>query len=212
MKKNITIIILLLLIAILGWMFFSGWGRTKVDTTQTEQLKKDYAALQDTIVQKDKREHTLVRATISQDSALRSIRASSEVTRRELDKTKTVALRLAKEIKELQPEDTSVYAKKVDELITENQNLIWLNDQYVEAVDSLNKVVDQQKATYEQRIATQVALNGQMRTFIDNGKTAYEGLTKDNKSLVKQVRREKLKTKIAAGIAIAAIVKGFFLK
>lgn len=212
MKKNIFIIVLLLAVAILGWMFFSGWGRTKVDTTQTEQLKNEYAALQDSLASHQTRDALKVSVIISQDSTIRAIRAGNEVTRKELDKTKTVARQLAKEIKELQPEDTSVYAHKVDSLVSQNQNLIWLNDQYVDAVDSLNKVVDQQKATYEQRISDQVALNSQMRTFIDQGKTAYDGLAKDNKSLVKQVRREKIKTKVAAGIALAAIVKGFFHK
>lgn len=196
-------------VAILLYMLLSGNKPVESHRYEQEQLGKQYKALLDTNIAIAKRESMLVRANASQDSALRSIRANNELTRRELDKSKAVSQKLAKEIKEIQPEDTSVYAHKVNELIAENENLIWLNDQYVVAVDSLNVIVDKQKATYEQRIKDQVALNAQMRSLIDNGKSAYEGLNKDYAKVSKQISREKLKTKGAALIALAAIVYGF---
>lgn len=126
-----------------------------------------------------------------------------------LKKSKTILRGLAKEIKAIQPEDTSVYSHKVNDLIAENENLIWLNDQYVKHVDSLNTIVDQQKATYEQRINDHIALNSQMRSLIDDGKTAYNSLHKDYEKVSKSLKREKLKTKVAAIIGLAAI--GFII-
>jgi hypothetical protein len=209
LKKYWLTYLFAIAVAILLYMLLSGNKPVESHRYEQEQLGKQYKTLQDSLVAESIRDKMRAIVIITQDSTIRSIRASNEVTRRELDKTKTVAQRLAIEIKAIQPEDTSVYAHKVNELIVENENLIWLNDQYVAAVDSLNIVVDHQKATYEQRITDQVALNSQMRTFIDSGKSAYEGLAADYKKVSKQLSREKLKTKGAALIALAAITYGF---
>jgi hypothetical protein len=194
------------------YLLLSGNKPVESHRTEYDSLNKAYTSLQDSIKAVNNRDAVQQRVIIQQDSTIRTIRASNEATRRQLDVSKANAKRLAAEVKAEQPEDTSAYAKKVNELIDENTNLIWLNDQYVAAVDSLNLIVDQQKVAYEQRITDQVNLNSQMRTLLDNGATAYTGLQKDYNKLSKKLGREKLKTKSAAVIAAAAIVYGFIKK
>lgn len=193
---GITVIILI-------YFLLSGNKPIESHKTESDNLSKEYKELRDSMAEAKRRDFIQQKVIISQDSAIRSIRSNNEVTRKELDKTKIVAQRLAKEIKFTQPEDTSVYAHKVDSLVSKNQDLIELNDQYVTAVDSLNKIVDQQKSTYEQRINDQVALVNSMSKAATNCNTAYNGLNADYSKLGKQVRREKVKTKVAALIALA---------
>lgn len=201
----------LLGIAVIILLYFLLSGNKPIEShrTESDNLNKEYKELQDSLRSASIRDKLQAIVIITQDSAIRSIRANNEVTRRELDKTKSVARQLAKEIKEIQPEDTSAYAKKVGDLIQENENLIWLNDQYVAAVDSLNIVVDQQKATYEQRLSDKATLINDMSKAADKNITAYNSLNKDYEKLGKSLKREKLKTKVAAVIGLAAL--GFLI-
>jgi biopolymer transport protein ExbB/TolQ len=201
----------LLAIAVAILLYFLLFGNKPIESHRTEadQLNKDYKALQDSLTAASIRDKMQAIVIITQDSSIRAIRQANEATRRELDKSKSNSQRLASEIKSIQPEDTSVYAHKVDELITENKNLIWLNDQYVAAVDSLNIVVDKQKSTYEQRLTDKASLINDMSKAAEKNITAYNGLNKDYERVSKSLKREKLKTKGAALIALAAIVYGF---
>lgn len=202
--------LLLALVILVIYLLLSGNKPVESHNTRYEELSKKIKLLEDTNKVIAKREAIGIRVIISQDSTIRSLRTTNEVTRRELDKSKTVNRRLALDVKSTQPEDTSLHARKTDSLIAENNNLIWLIDQYVTGYDSLLVVVDQQKVTYEQRITDQVNLNSQMRTVLDEGKTEYTSLKRDYDKVTKQVAREKLKTKAAALIALGAIAYGFF--
>lgn len=209
LKKYWLTYVLIVTVGILLYFLLFGNKPIESHRTEADNLNKEYKALRDRLTEASIRDKMQAIVIITQDSAIRSIRAANEVTRRELDKSKTISQRLAREIKDIQPEDTSVYAHKVDELINENKNLIWLNDQYVAAVDSLNIVVDKQKATYETRISDKVNLISDMSKAADKSITAYNGLHKDYEKVSKSLKREKLKTKGAALIALAAITYGF---
>lgn len=209
LKKYWLTYVLIITVGILLYFLLSGNKPIESHRTEADNLNKEYKALQDSLTAASIRDKMQAIVIITQDSAIRSIRSANEATRRELDKSKANSQRLAREVVDLRPEDTSVYAHKVDELIQENKNLIWLNDQYVSAVDSLNIVVDKQKAVYETRITDKVALINDMSKAADKSITAYNGLHKDYEKVSKSLKREKLKTKVAAIIGLAAI--GFII-
>lgn len=195
LRRHWMTYLLIIAVIILLYMLLAPGKPVESHRTEADNLNKEYKDLRDSLSEGKKRDIIQQKVIISQDSAIRSIRANNEVTRRELDKTKVVAQRLAKEIKQIQPEDTSEYAHKVDDLIAENQNLIWLNDQYVTAVDSLNKVVDEQKAVYEKRINDKVTLINDMSKGLDNSHTAYNNLNKDNLKLGKRLATSNVVSK-----------------
>lgn len=186
-------------------------GNKGVDTHRTEASinDKDYKAVHDILKESDKQHAIDVRAIIVLGANLRAKNEEAAATRHELDKTKAVANRLSREVRELQPEDTSLYAHKVDSLAQQTDDLAEQVVKYEGQVDSLNTLYTEQKITYEKMIDDKVKINELLRTSYDKVKVSYDGLYTDYGKLSKQVKRERFKTKAAALIALAAV--GFLI-
>lgn len=195
LKKYWFTYLLAIAVAILLFMLLNPGKPVVSNKYEQDVLNQRYKDLRDSMHEVNRRDSIQTKVIISQDSAIRSIRSANEATRKKLDKSKSNSQRLAKEIKQAQPEDTSMYAKKVDSLIAENQNLIWLNDQYVEEVQSLNKKVDEQKATYEEKVNDKVKLIADMGRAAAQSNTAYNKLSVQNDKTGKRLTTQKVITK-----------------
>lgn len=195
LKKYWFTYLLAIAVAILLFMLLNPGKPVVSNKYEQDVLNQRYKDLRDSMHEVNRRDSIQTKVIISQDSAIRYIRSANEATRKKLDKSKSNSQRLAKEIKQAQPEDTSMYAKKVDSLIAENQNLIWLNDQYVEEVQSLNKKVDEQKATYEEKVNDKVKLIADMGRAAAQSNTAYNKLSVQNDKTGKRLTTQKVITK-----------------
>ncbi len=205
MRRHWLTYLLIIAVAILLYMLLSGNKPIDSHRTEAEMLKKKNSELLAKLTASDYKDAIDRQVIVNQDSTIRSLRTDQSVTRKELDKTRAVANRLSREVRELQPEDTSLYAHKVDSLAFQTEELTTLIHEYEGAVDSLNIVVDQQKSKYEEMISDKVKINSELRTSYTTLNNSYEGLFKDYGKVSKQVKREKLKTKIAGLIGLVAI-------
>lgn len=130
--------------------------------------------------------------------------------RKEGDKSEAKVLQYAKEIKELRQQGTSM-PDKCDSLAIEAENFAYLYNAYKAYSDSLTKVVDSNKVNSD-------VVKAEYKRLYDELYTKYEGLSKINEhvyadylSARKSLKRERLKTKIAALLALmggaAAVLK-----
>jgi len=208
-RKHWLTYLLIIAVGILLYMLLSGNKPVESHRTEAELLKKENTALQIKLAEADRKDIIDRNVIVSQDSTIRTVRTVITVTTKELDKTKAIANRLSREVRELQPEDTSLYAHKVDSLAQQTEDLTVLVHDYEGTVDSLSSLYDQQKITYEKMLDDKVKINQLLRDSYDKVSGAYDGLYTDYGKLSKQVKREKLKTKIAGIIGLAAI--GFLI-
>jgi len=179
---------------------------------QTDSHKDDYARV---IGERDsfkvhevaglRKIDSLESAGRSKDSAISALRTEQTITRKALDKYSATAFRLAGEVKELRKGDTSEFAGKCDSLAEQAQNFAYLYQQYKDYSDSLSVQVEQQKADYATALNEQKKLYTELKTKYDGLMQAYTDLFKDYTSAKKTVKRERLKTKIAALLALIAV-------
>lgn len=191
------------------YLLLSGNKPVESHRYEYDTVKKQFNAAQDSLNEFKRVDAINRRVIIVTDSAKRSTVAALEVTRKELGKSRSLANRLASEVKAMQPEDTSVFAHKVDSLTEQVGNLSFLLEDANKQYDSISRINVTQQAIYEQMLADRAKAINEINTAYKGQNTAYEGLSKDYKSLSKQIAREKLKTKGAALIALAAITYGF---
>jgi len=182
-------------------------------STENAGLKKENAALRDSMAEFKKREAIDRRVIIQTDSAKKAIQTAFEVTKRELNKTKDNALQLAREIKELKSDsDTSELSRKAVDLAQQVENMAFLLDDALKQNDSLNILTEQQKITYEKMLTDRTGIINQIQTANNHLNEAYNGLLKDYSKVGKKLRIEKLKTKAAALIILAEAVRLFIAK
>jgi hypothetical protein len=143
------------------------------------------------------------------------------ITRHDLDKSVNTALRLSKEIKAMK--DTArmagwgddewaiVRRPTLDSLTNEVGNMAYLYQQYKDFSDSLTVIVSKNEVDYKAALTEQKRLYDELYSKYEQLYKLYEQLFKDYSSVKKSVRRERLKTKIAALLALvaggAAIIK-----
>jgi hypothetical protein len=188
------------------------------DPKPTDSHKDDY----DRVVAENKafkqREYSILRRSDSletsgrsKDSAIASLKAEKKATQKEADKYATTATRLAKEVKELRRDDTSDFARKCDSLAEAAQNFAFLYEQYKQYGDSLTAKMDSQNADYVKALEELRRLYNELKVKHDALFAAYTTLFSDYAKSQKTVRRERLKTKIAALLALvggaAAVLK-----
>jgi len=202
LKSKWYVYALIIFCAILLYLLLKPDKPVPSNRYELEQVNQKYNAVQDSFAEVKKREEIEQKVIITQDRDMRALRTTNEDLVTKLNISAVVSTRLAKEIKDIQPEDTSVYAQKVDALIAENQNIIQLNRQYVGANDSLSRLVDQQKATYEKRINDQVTLNSQMRQQAAESNAGYNKLSKDYEKTGKRLSTQKVITKSLVVVAL----------
>lgn len=140
------------------------------------------------------------------DSANKSLREGQAITRRQLDLQTAKAKDLAAQVKALN-KDTALTAK-IDSLVSEINNLTFLLHQYEVFADSINKVNDSLKVNYEAQVKEKDKRIAELQVGYDKLFKAYQELFADKAELMKDLKRQKLKTKIAAVLGAAAAVLG----
>lgn len=138
------------------------------------------------------------------DSASAALKIELSVTRKSLDKITTTANRLAGEVKELRKGDTSDFARKCDSLADEAVSFKFLYDQYKAYGDSITVQLDSSKADSDAAKVEQKKLYDELKQKYDHLFDGYNTLYEDLRSANKTIKRERLKTKIAAILGIAA--------
>lgn len=151
-----------------------------------------------------KRIDSLEAAGNGKDSAIAALKAEKKATQKEADKYATASVRLAKEVKELRRGDTSEFAHKCDSLAEEAQNFAFLYEQYKSYSDSLSTVMDSQNEDYVKALEERRKLYDELKQKYDHVVDGYETLYNDLRSANRTIKRERLKTKIAAILGLAA--------
>lgn len=207
MKKNITIVAFAAGVIFLVWVLLSDGCGKPTDSHQDDY--SEVVAERDSVIARERagkrREDSLNLSIRQQDTIIMDLKAETEVNRIQLDRSKIQASRLATELQAYKREkDTSEYGRKVDSLIAEVTNLTYLLNEYQHYSDSLTKLVDLQKGTYENLLSEKGQLYSKLRGSYDQVYNKYTVLFSDYTDRGKSLKREKLKGKIAALLALVA--------
>jgi hypothetical protein len=135
-----------------------------------------------------------------------SLKKELSFSRRDLDKTTAKAVQLAREIKQLK--DTSAYGRRCDSLASEALNFAWLYEQYKAHSDSLSILVDKNSEDYVKALEVRRKMYDDLYVKYEQLYKLYNALFKDHQQAGKKLRREKLKTKVAAllGLVGAGVI------
>lgn len=154
---------------------------------------------------------TLITSAKQKDSVIAVLKAEKLATRKEADKYAASATRLAKEVKELRRGDTSDFARKCDSLAEAAINFKFLYEQYKQSSDSLTAQMDSRDEDYVKALEERRKLYDDLKAKYTTLYDSYTSLFIDYAKVQKTVRRERLKTKIAAIFALiggaAAVIK-----
>lgn len=212
MKSNYWIIGLLV-IAVAVLLYFLLHEPKQLDShgSDYERVIADNKAFTLREAQKLKIIDSLETSGRSKDSVITALKNEQATTRKSLDKTTANANRLAKEVKELQRGDTSQFGRKCDSLAEQAQNFAFLYEQYKGYSDSLSAKMDSQNEDYVNALEELRKLYTELKQQHEQLLESYKKLFVDYAKAQKSVRRERLKTKIAALLALvggaAAVLK-----
>jgi hypothetical protein len=204
MKKNYFIIGLCVALAVC--LAFLLWPDKPVDSHKTENdiVQADNAII---IEQRNaglKKIDSLQKGITKRDSLIAKQATELSIYRRDLDRSTAKAVQLAKEVKALK--DTSVFGRRCDSLANEAINFAWLYEQYKISSDSLSALVDKNNEDYVNAMNTQRKLYDELFVKYEQLYKLYNALFKDYQQAGKSLRREKLKTKVAALLGAAGAV------
>lgn len=204
MSKNIFIGVLILGVIVLLYFILH-------EPKQTDSHKPDYDLVQNDkkILQEQRNAglhkiDSLEAVNRSKDSVIAVLKAEKATTQKQLDKTTASAIRLANEVNVLRKGDTSEFGRKCDSLAEQAQNFAYLYNQYKEYSDSLTNIMETQKGDLSTSKAEQKRLYDELFEKYEQLYKLYDNLYKDYSSVKKTVKRERLKTKIAALLALIA--------
>jgi uncharacterized coiled-coil DUF342 family protein len=178
------------------------------DYDRVVAINKAFQRHEDSII---RRADSLERSGRAKDSVIAALKAEKKATQREADKYAASATRLAREVKELRRGDTSEFAHKCDSLAEQAQSFAFLYEQYKGYADSLTTVMDSQGEDYVKALEARRKLYDELKRQHDALLEAYKTLFADYTTARKTIKREKLKTKIAALLGLiggaAAVLK-----
>lgn len=151
-----------------------------------------------------KRIDSLESAGNSKDSAITALKNELSNVRKVMDVKNVTIIKLSKEVKELTKDDTTPLGRKCDSLAEEAQNFAFLYGQYKSYSDSLTTVMDSQNADYVKALEERRKLYDELKQKYDHIYEGYTTLYEDLRSANRTIKRERLKTKIAAILGLAA--------
>jgi len=203
--KNAAIIILICIALVLAWLLL--YQGKDHDTHQSDykevvQLRDSFNRYEAGVVKNIEERNQTIRR---QDSIIKDLMAERDAVRKDLDKSTNQAYRLTQELKAYKSaKDTSEYGRKFDSLLAEVENLTYLYTSYKQYSDSLTVVTGQQRQQLDSVINARAALYAELRRNYEQVNTKYVSLFNDYKDARKDIKRERLKTKVAAVLAIVA--------
>lgn len=196
MSKNWTIAILALTVICCFWFILTPDKQSDTHTTDNAIVQADNKI---TIKQRDsglKVIDSLQREIKSRDTLGDKYRSERDYYRRDADKYKANVVRLSNEIKQLK--DTSANGRRCDSLASEALNFAFLYEQYKANSDSLSSVVDKNSEDYVKALEERRRMYDELYSKYEQLYRQYNHLYVDNVQAGKKLRREKLKTKVAA--------------
>jgi len=207
MKKNITIIALLSL-ALAVCVFFLLQPDKDHDTHSNEHAQ---VVANDDSVKSHKAQYLFIIDSLNknirqQDAIIKDLMAGQEQAKGEVNKWATEAKMLATQIKAMN-KDTALNAK-VDSLVNLVNNLNFFLVQYEVYTDSLNRVNATLREDYKAVINEKDKRITELQAAYENLFKAYQQLFADSREIAKDLKKQKLKTKIVAVLAAAAAVLG----
>lgn len=207
MKKNYFIISLCIALAIC--IAFLLWPEKQHDTHKDD--KAQVVADNDTL-KAHGLDYARANDSLTKEVALlkdenKKLREGQVIARRQLDLKTAEARSFAKEVQR-NNRDTGDQARRIDSLVAQIESFAFLLSQYEACADSLNNVTDSMKIGYETVKKADDKRIAELQSAYDKLFTAYKDLFDTSASLQKDLRRQKLKTKIAAVLGAAAGVLG----
>jgi hypothetical protein len=210
MKKNITIIILAIAVAILLYWLLSGGKDHDTHASDHAQVIATY----DTV-----KAHDAISARIidslsknkdQQDIIIKDLMSGQEQYKGKLNKKAAEVSTLVAQIREIN-QDTGYFGHLLDSLERQVESLTFLLIHYEQNADSLNNANAAQKDNYEAIIKEKDKAKAELQAAYDQLYRLYDKLFKDYTGARKDNKRERLKTKIAALLALvvggAAVLK-----
>jgi uncharacterized coiled-coil DUF342 family protein len=204
--KNWLIGILVVAIAILLYFLLSNSKEPDSHTGNSAIVQADNKII---IAQRDaglKKIDSLEKDALKWGALADSLKKELSFTRRDLDKTTAKAVQLAREIRQLK--DTTGKSEKCDSLAIEAENFAYLYNAYKTYVDSLTSMTNKSTADYQAALNEQKRLYDELYNKYEQLYRQYNHLYIDNVQAGKKLRREKLKTKVAAllGLVGAGVI------
>jgi chromosome segregation ATPase len=211
MTKNIIIGALAVGVIILLYFLLHEPKQTDSHTDDYNRVMAENKAFKERELGQLKSIDSLENSGKSKDSVIAALNADKATIQKQADRYATTVTRLSKEVKELSRPDTTEFGRKCDSLAEQAENFAYLYQQYKDVVDSLNTQVVQQGADYLKALTEQKRLYTELKAQYDLLMDAYKTLASDYTQARKTIKRERLKTKIAALLALmaggAAVVK-----
>lgn len=203
-KKHWIIIISVVVAAVL--LYFILRDPKPIDSHKDDynRIVAENKAFKDKETASLKRIDSLESAGNNKDSAIAALKSELSSVRKVMDVKNVTILKLSKEVKELSKNDTTPLGRKCDSLAEEAQNFAFLYGQYKDYSDSLALKIDSQKVDYTAALAEQKALYDELKQKYDHVVEGYETIYNDLRSANRTIKRERLKTKIAAILGLAA--------
>lgn len=168
----------------------------KADAIATHDTLKAHDAISAKIIDSLKlREDSLLREN-------KRLVIEQGATRRQLDLKSAQVTNLAKEIQK-HNKDTALDGR-INDLVTQVDNLTYLLHEYEQYADSINNVTDSLATTFAAKDAEREKNKAELKAAYQKLYADYMELFDTNKGLMKSLKRQKLKTKIAAILGLAA--------
>lgn len=209
MKRYIWIILTIL--AVISWLifFFSLWDKKDHDThtDQHAEVVADHDTLQAHDVDYRRVIDSLSISNYRLDSAVTSLKQGQATTRKQLDLKTAEARELAKEVQR-HNKDTSEQGRRIDSLVELVENYAFLLSQYEAYTDSINNINDSLKINQEAKDKEKDKRIAELQSAYDKLYADYIVLDASSYILKRDLKRQKLKTKIAALLAGGAAVLG----
>lgn len=204
MNKNITIALLIAAVAVLLYFLLSNSREPDSHATDNAIVQADNKILQEQRNAGLKIIDSLKKDVTKRDTIIRELKSELSIYRRDLDKSTAKAVQLAREVKALK--DTTAFGRRCDSLATEALNFAFLYEQYKVNSDSLSALVDKNSEDYVNAMETQRKMYDELYVKYEQLYKLYNALFKDHQQAGKKLRREKLKTKVAAVLGAAGAV------
>lgn len=144
---------------------------------------------------------SLTHKEAAKDSMIEALKEGQAATNVQLKLKTSEAKNLAKEIQR-HNKDTGEQARRIDSLVEKIESLTFLLVQYEQYADSLNLTNDSLRATGRTKDSVQDKRYAELKAAYDNLFKAYQELFADAGKMMKDLRRQKLKTKVAAVLGL----------
>lgn len=133
----------------------------------------------------------------------KNLQQGQATTRRQLDAKSAEVKTLVAQIRGYN-QDTGYFGHLLDSLEQQVQSLTFLVTQYEQYADSINNVNDSLQIGHDALLKEKDKRIAELQLSYDRLYTAFNDLFKSSADLQKDLRRQKLKTKIAGVLGIAA--------